>query len=245
MLTVACYLWTDPKWKHAGTHVYGPAHVRLLKAGVKKHLKQEHQFACITDDLTAFVDDPEIRVIPIDQATHIPGTEFVKLMTFHPYGPHLIGERVLQLDLDSVIVGELDPLVNRPEPLVVWRNPARVPWDNPAKYQGRALYNGSVILHTCGTIPQIWTGFLAHEGPLCRDTQVWMSALIGPEAPYWDSKDGIYRLARADTPGSGIAGDLPSNARIVTFPGDNGKPWLPHLREANPWLKDHWPDGLH
>jgi hypothetical protein len=243
MLTVAAYLWFDEHWRHNGAFTYGPEHVRLLKSMVSKNLTVPHEFVCITDRPHLFDGDAGIRAIPLDKSTHVPGTEFVKLMTFHPMGGEMIGKRVLQLDLDTIVCGSLDEIVDRNEELVVWRNPTRVPYDKPIK-AGRPYYNGSVILHTCGTMPEIWRSFDSERPPRVRDTQVWMSNMVGPHAPYWDGRDGIYRLGRADTPGSGVTGALPENARIVTFPGDMGKPWLPEVRAANPWIERYWPDAL-
>lgn len=237
-LVVACYLWFDEHWRHNGAFTYGPEHVRLLRSMVAKNLTVPYEFACITDRPHLFDD---IRAIPIDKTTHVPNTEFVKLMTFHPQGRDIIGKRVLQLDLDTIVCGSLDEIVNRDDDLVVWRNPTRLPYNKPIK--ARPYYNGSVILHRCGTMPFIWQTFNPRQFS-ARDTQVWMSSLIGPDAPYWDGSHGIYRIARDDTPGSGIDGELPSNARIVNFVGSEGKPWNPEVRRRNPWIAQYWPDAL-
>lgn len=246
-LVVACYMWRDPHWRHNNSFTYGPQHVNHLYRMVTKHLSLPHEFVCITDvppdHSIERGFEPGIRLVPLDTSKHIPNTEFVKLMTFHPRAKELIGEKVLQLDLDTIICGSLDPIVSRDEDLVVWRNPTRIPYDNPIK-KGRPYYNGSVILHKCGTMTEIWCAFQPEMAKGVRDTQVWMSHLVGPNAPYWDASDGIYRLARADTPGSGIDGELPDNARIVCFVGSDHKPNRPELREAMPWIKSHWPEGL-
>lgn len=243
MLTVACYLWSDPLWRHTDAFQYGPHHVRQLQKQVAKNLTVPHEFVCITDRPHMFDADKNVRAIPINREKHIPGTEFVKLMTFHPDGKNLIGERVLQLDLDTVIVGNIDPIVDRGEDVVVWRNPSRVPYDNPS-VASRPFYNGSVILHRCGTWPAVWHFNTQMPNRTVRDTQVWMSFVLGPNAPYWDQSDGIYRLGREDTPGSGIVGDLPANARIVSFVGSEHKPWLPKVRQANRWLEQYWPEEI-
>jgi len=239
-LTVATYWWTDPNpSKFNAKYQYTADDVRLLARQVTLNLSVPHEFVVLTDRPEAFADDAGIRAVPLDLTTHIPATEFVKLMTFHPDGRKLIGEKVLQIDLDTVIVGSLDSIVSRTADLVVWRNPSRVPWDNPTR-PGRPYYNGSVILHRCGTLPQMWTRFDASRPPAgVRDTQVWMSNMFGPNLPYWDGNDGIYRLAREDTPGSGVWGTLPENARIVTFPGSEGKPWDARIAAANPWIAEY------
>jgi hypothetical protein len=235
MLTVATYFWNpDPGSKFAVA--YTPDDVRRLQRNVARHLTVPHQFACITDRPHMFDADKDIRAIPIDWATHVPGTCFVRLMTFHPEGRDMIGERVLQLDLDTLIVGDLAPLVERQEDLVLWRNPALHP-----KRPGRSLYNTSILLHRCGSMPELWKCFLdmGKKTP-AKDDQWYLSDALGPGVPYFDGeRDGVYRIAREDTPGSGVNGELPDNACIVTFPGSNGKWTLPHIAAANPWIAEH------
>lgn len=248
-MLVGCYWWTDESWSgNSSGFRYGPHHVRQLKDMVRRNLTVPHEFICITDKPHSFDADKDIRPIVMDRATHVPGKEWAKLMTFHPNGRELFGGDVmLQLDLDGVVCGSLDPIVNRTEPVVMWRNPARVPWQNPSTFQGRPYYNGSVILHTLGTAPAVWKLFVQNADQIVgalRDTQVWQSAVLGPDVPHWDAKDGIYRLERDDTPGSGIRGSLPDNARLVFFPGSAHKPWLPAVRQANPWIGRYWPEEI-
>jgi hypothetical protein len=251
-LLVGCYWWTDEAWSgaHSNGFRYGAHHVRLLKDAVKKHLTVPYEFICVTDRPHSFDADKDIRPVVMDRTTHVPGKEWAKWMTFHPNGPELFGgDRFLQLDLDAIICGNIDSIVQRSEPLVVWRNPARVPWDNPKRWSSRALYNGSIILHTLGTAPDLWRCFVDNKDNILRhmrDTQALMSAVMDTDAPHWDGKDGIYRLAREDTPGSGITGDqgLPADARIVFFPGSEHKPWLSKVRSVFPWITDYWPEEI-
>lgn len=232
MLTVLAYWWTDPQSRQK--FAYTADDVRTLKDLVKRHLTVKHEFTVVTDKPRQFDEDKDIRAIPLRMETHIPGTCFAKLFTFHPMGEFYFGERVFQIDLDSIPVGNMDALVERDENLVLWRNPSRKPWDNPVK-AGRPYYNTSFVLHRCGTMPLLHQKF-DPMNPRCRDDQWWVSDQLGPNVPYWDDEDGVYRLARDDTPGSGVSGELPANARIVTFPGSEGKAHEAHIREANPWI---------
>lgn len=226
-LVVATYMWGDQ---------YGPDDVRLLKRMVDRNMTVPHEFAVITDRPEAFAGT-DIRAIPLLRKRG-PGHCIERLMTFHPQGKEIIGERIFQMDLDTIVVGNLNEIVSRDEDVVLWRNPARVPWDNPVgKGQRRSLYNGSFVLHRCGSLPHVW-GMFDHLHPASKDDQAWYSYVFGPDAPYWDASHGMYRLAREDTPGSGVAGELPANARIVTFPGDCGKPDLPEVMAANRWIAE-------
>ena len=255
-LVVATYFWQpDPGSKFAAA--YTPDDVRRLQRMVAKHCTVPHEFVVITDRPEMFADDADIRTIPIDWATHVSGTCFARLMTFHPKGAEMIGERVLQIDLDTLIVGNMDHLVTRQEDLVLWRNPARIPWDDVAPgmpptaaewdgtrwlhrvNQRRTYYNTSILLHRCGTLPEIWERFDPRNPP-AKDDQWYLSDLFGRECAYFDGeRDGVYRLAREDTPGSGVSGELPANACIVTFPGSEGKADNPVIAAANPWIEAH------
>lgn len=75
--------------------------VYRLQAMVQRHLPIDHRFVCITDkNSTAFPGIDTVR-------TNLPGW-FGKLQLFEP--TWRLGERVLYLDLDSVITGSLEPL---------------------------------------------------------------------------------------------------------------------------------------
>lgn len=235
MLVVATYLWSpDPGSKFAVE--YTADDVRSLQRMVAANLSLPHQFACITDRPHMFDADRDIRAIPISRATHVHGTCFVRLMTFHPQGREIIGEKVLQIDLDTLIVGNIDHLASRQEDLVLWRNPARHP-SRPS----RSIYNTSILLHRCGTMPQLWQGFIdAGKNVPAKDDQWYLSDTLGEDVPHFDGKrDGVYRIARQDTPGSGVWGDLPDNACVVTCPGSEGKADNPVIRAANPWLAEY------
>jgi hypothetical protein len=238
-LVVATYWWGPDSPKTTGYHPYTADDVRLLQRQVARHLYAPHEFVVITpvDRVSVFDGDEHIRAVPIDWRKHVPGTCFVRLMTFSPEAPKTIGEKVLQIDLDTVIVGSLDSVASRTADLVMWRNPSRIPWDAPAK-AGRPHYNTSLLLHRTGTRTDIWESF-DPGNPRYRDDQWLLSDKLGPGMPYFDGSGGVYRLAREDTPGSGVSGTLPDNARIVTFPGSEGKPTQEHIAAANPWIAEH------
>jgi hypothetical protein len=202
---------------------------------VKRHLSVPHEFVVVTDRPQLFDGDrASIHAFRPDMRKHVPGTCFLKLTTFHPAFPF---KRLLQIDLDTLIVGSIDHLVDRGEDLVMWRNPSRIPWDRPA-VSGRPYYNTSLLLYRKNTRTELWSEF-DPSNPLARDDQWWLSDRLGPDMPYWDGNDGVYRLGREDTPGSGVVGELPDNACIVTFPGSEGKWREPRIQAANPWIEQY------
>lgn len=240
-IAICTYWWRpDPGSKFAAPYTVDD--VRSLQRMVAKHLTVPHEFLCITDQPDLFANDTAIRAVPIDDSTHVPGRCFVRLMTFHPNGRSIFGaDKLLQIDLDTLIVGNMDHLVARDDNLVLWRNPGRVPWEGGlgAMGQGRPYYNASMLLHRCGSMPDIWESFDPRRPP-AKDDQWYLSDVFGMDCPYFDgTRDGVYRIARVETPGSGVDGELPANACIVTFPGSCGKPSDAAIRAANPWIEKH------
>src|SRR3990167_4435048 len=168
MLTICPFLWFDHQSPRKDIYVYDESHVHRLKRMVEKNLTVPHEFICVSDRPVA-----GIKTIPLDYTTFLPGTRFAKLQMFKPHGT-LAGKRLLYLDLDSIVTGSLDPLVQRDENLVLWRNPN---FGQP----GRAFYNTSIILHTVGTRPEFWTEFdRVKTPPMLRQNwggtdQAWIS----------------------------------------------------------------------
>lgn len=233
MITVGSYLWTPDEGSKFAVP-YGIEDVRRLQRMVADNTTVAHQFVVVTDRPELFENEPDIRAIEIDKTTHVPGTCYVRLMTFHPEGREIFGDRFVQIDLDTLIVGNIDHILHREEDLVLWRNPAR----HPSRL-GRSIYNTSLLSHRCGSIPALWQAFvnLGKANIPAKDDQWYLSDALGEDVPYFDGKhSGVYRIARIDTPGSGVWGELPANACIVTFPGSHGKPGTPEIMDGNPWL---------
>lgn len=240
-LAVITYLWSPDERSNLASP-YMPDDVERLRQAVARNLTLPHEFICVTDRPEIFDGNPHIRAIPLDRTIPMSAGHCVcRLMTFHPDGRKIFGtDTVFQMDLDTLVVGNLNAIAGRQSDVVLWRNPARVPWDRPLKL--RPYYNGSFVLHRTGTIPFLWRDYLklsvctGHSA--LKDDQTWLSHWFGSTAPYWDHVDGIYRLAREDTPGSGVWGTLPEGARLVTFPGSEGKMDNPKVLAANPWIKE-------
>lgn len=240
MLSVVTYWWQpDGSGKFS---VYGPNDVRLLQRMVARHLHLPHQFICITDQPEVFADDADIRTVRIDWTTHVPGTCYVRLFTLSPEARKILGERVLQLDLDIIVVGDMTPIVTRDEDLVLWRNPRKWALTYPEVGHAKALswFNGALMLHSPGTWGVVWQNFDPTK-PGARDDQWLISDYVGKDNPYWDQSHGIYRFAGPHKPWQGMSGGvLPDDARIIMFAGSSNKPWLEKTRAENPWIVEHW-----
>lgn len=235
MITVACFLWRDPHGKNNSIYIYGPGHVAMLKRMVERHLTLPHRFVCVTD----FHPDQlgGIETVPLDKATHVPGTRYAKLMMYKPSAAEVIGERILALDLDTVITGSLDAIAGRSEDLVLWRNPNfGVP--------RRARYNTSMVLLKAGSRTEFWSEFDPASTPamLRRDwggtDQAWISHRATPDEAHWTAADGVYGAGRLKDIAPGVGTELPANASIVFFPGAR-EPGMPSCQEKHPWITQH------
>jgi hypothetical protein len=243
LLSVVTYLWAPDRGSRYTP--YSADSVRLLQRMVERHLSAAHEFIVVTDVPEAFSRDFRIKAVPIDRTTHVPGTCYVRLHTFSPNAREQLGDRILRLDLDTVITGNLDPLVDRGEDLVLWRNPARWWMEKQGlRYAHRkehpyGFWNGSMVLHCAGTMTRLWSEF-DPQAPLAIDDDQYLSAMLGSDVPYWDQDDGVYRLENGHPRwrGSGVTDALPENARVVFFPGGK-KPWLPEVISSAPWISQY------
>ncbi|GGD89028.1 glycosyl transferase [Aureimonas endophytica] len=107
MIAVVCMKW--------GT-AFGPDYVNVLYRGVAAHLSQPFRFYCFTDDPAGLSSGIIARPLPDSTLSADPdrrwhGGRWPKIGLFRP---GLIAEdQALYLDLDVVITGGLDPLVER------------------------------------------------------------------------------------------------------------------------------------
>jgi hypothetical protein len=243
LLTVACFLWVDPARQRS--YQFTGEDVRQWDAAVARNLAVPHRRICVTHRPDLVEDF--IEVVPLDAAKHVPGLCTVKLQAHKPGGIAAEGERVLLMDIDCVITGSLDPLVQRDEPAVWWRNP------NYTEGGRRGYIQGSLQSFVVGATDFLWRDFDPRVTPAMINRrfgggeQAWISERMNsgwPEAgwrwnvPVWDEADGIYgagRLAGGQM-GAGVQSELPENARIVFFPGDRS-PSQPDVQAAHPWIE--------
>lgn len=232
MLTICTWLWNE------GFREYLPAHVNTLQRMVARHLDVPHRFICITDETQGFDAGVEVLQTPpearaLGRLRSPEGQRFPscyrRLWTFSPEAVSL-GDRVLVLDIDLVVVADLKPIFDRPEEFVGWR-PFR-DWGH------RCRFGGGIYLITPGTRTKVWTEFKGIESSkearaagFRGSDQAWLSYKLGQSDPYWDRASGIYSIRDM----KGTENVLPKDARLVQFNGHQ-KPWQSQLK----WVKEHW-----
>jgi hypothetical protein len=231
------------KWKPVAGYrsSYGPLQVHTLRNMVARNYDAPHRFICVTDDPTGL----ECETVPLwNDYAGIPNPSFRggpscyrRLKLFHRDIGADIGERIVHMDLDIVITGDLKPLVDRQEPFVGWRNTNPLwPW------------NGSFFMLTAGAHPEVWESFDPATSPRkshaagCKGSdQGWMSYVLPRNLPAWTERDGVwsYQDQIAHRGRRPWPYKLPRDAKVVIFHG-TVDPWSPEAKRAAPWVREHY-----
>lgn len=209
-LTVGAWFWGDK---------YNSNYIGRLQRGVARHLTQPYRFKI-------FNPSQEDEYL-----TKLPGC-FARLRMFDPkWQKENDIDRLVCLDLDSVITGPLDPLFDRPEPFVILQGANAV---NPCPY------NGSLMMLRAGAHPEVWNDFSLeaaqqipkHEFP---DDQGWLWHKV-PGTARWKagSESGVYAFQKPGWPRG--TKSLPSDTRLVVFPGWRDPAKFVHLD----WVRENW-----
>jgi hypothetical protein len=236
VLTIVTWIWGDK---------FNTADVAKLAAGVRRHLKQPHRFLCMVDRLEGRepIEGVGYRlIVNSGDLLKVKGC-FARLRIFDPQWQFLReiapDDIIVNIDLDTVITGLLDPLFDRPEPFVIMQDGNA---HNPCPF------NGSMQMLRAGYRPDVWTDFSLEAAAKTKfyefpDDQGWLWDRI-PDAAGWKCGDssGVYVFRKPGWPGwdsknpAQFDNDLPAGARLVTFSG-----WRsPEKFQNIGWVKDHW-----
>jgi hypothetical protein len=150
---------------------YSVDYVYKLQDAVTRNLVIPHSFICLSDR-----DIPDVYCEPLATLPAIPKNQegwWHKVSLFQP-NRFYQGNRILYLDLDVVITGELDTLAKQ------WAPPPLTMIYNFGPNRHHAAHNSSVMLWTAGDIRlnKIWVEFN-------RDPQRVMTGLHGDQCWIW------------------------------------------------------------
>ena len=234
MLSVVCWRWTAP-----GGPSFGPEYPNRLRAALERHLHLEHELVLVTDDAVGI--DPRIRIVPIPTTfAHTPRCRRRMQVFSGEFAVAYLGPRILSIDLDVVIVDDLTPIVDRQEPLVMWK----------VGYAG--VFSGSFHLMDAGILDDLWRRFAENpEGYPVKvskervpsDQAMLNAYLTDKPVPFWTEADGFVTYfgkgyERQERHGVGPRlTQLPPGARIVVM-GSADKAQLDEGRD--PWMREHW-----
>lgn len=223
MLTVLTWLW--------GTK-YSEEDVNKLAAGLWRHLKQTYQMVVVTDRhikselfRTVLIPDADRHMLEVKGC-------FVRLRMFDPQwqDANNLHGRIVCMDLDSVVTGDLDSLFCRAETLMILQG---------ANAANPCPFNGSLMMFRSSHHADLWTDFSLDKVKAIPffefpDDQGWIWHKK-PNAAGWKAghQSGVYAFQKPGWP----KGDaLPKGASLVVFPGWRSPDKFKHL----PWVKEHW-----
>jgi hypothetical protein len=223
MLFVCTWLWGN-KWS--------PVYAERLFAGIYRNIEQPIRSVLITDQIVNHEAD---IICPIDdhrELLDLPGC-LIRIKMFDAKWQQEIGarpgDRIVNVDIDAVITGSLDPLFDRDEEFVIMQGFNQT---NPCPF------NGSLWMFRAGERHDVWTqfsleGFKTFGVPIhsIPDDQGWLHSRF-PDAGAWRTSDGVYAFKKIGWYGRRR---MPRNARFVAFPGRD-----PAKYPECDWIKKHW-----
>lgn len=254
MITFVSWLWRGNTMGRDRVE-YVADHVNRLDAMLQRHVTLPFEHVCVTDMPDGIAS--HIRTVPMWPELGGYGKCYRRLKVFDPAMREVLGPRIVSIDLDTVITGNIDHLFDRPEPFVIWGDRA------PIDIAHGTPYCGSLFMLELGYRPDVWRAFdpavalnLRKSHGYIGSDQAWMSHMI-KGAPVWKKTDGVYsfrldiQLRIGLRPGGMLAGrnrlprppnrdgSLPEKARIVFFHGAED-PSQTHLHVHHKWIPEHW-----
>ena len=228
--------WHDPSYSHP----LEPEYYNILFAMLNRNISHtmDWRLVVIGDDHRGL--SPEIDFLPLpitkaDPARNPHGQKFpncYRRLWLFSQEAELLGPRVINIDVDAVIVGNIDHMLTRTESFVGWTDPA-FKWKKVAG----GLYSLSTGSHT-----RVWDEFdptrspqVAKAAGMFGSDQGWMSYMLYPPPGEFTRADGAYYAKWLPRAGK----QLNEEARILQTPGDL-KPWNKHASKVYPWISTHW-----
>lgn len=229
---ISCLCW---KWGR----LFGPEYVNRLRNMLARNLRLPHRLFCVTDDPHGI--DPEVRIVMMPRKYEDTPRCRRRMQQYSADFDGLFGDRLLSIDLDTVIVDDITPIVDRPEPVVCWRI-------------GYAdVYAGGFLLWNAGALDGAWQAFRSDPEGYPRRAQPrgvgsdmamlnhWLATQ--PPVAEWTEADGFVSYfgtgyERHEHRGVGPnRPDLPPGARIVML-GSEDKTAMDEGRHA--FVAEHW-----
>ena len=217
-------------WKWEGHIPYTAGHVNRQARLIDKWLKQPHEIVCITDDPKGI--DGSIRIVPLWKDHFEYGRDWHRLKIFSPEMVDLIGPRFVSIDLDTLILGPLDPLFDNDAPFKALQD-----------FYWQHQYATGMFQMDAGAYPFVLDRFdvnaamkLRESGSYIGYDQAWISHVL-PGAPVWTRNDGILSFKRDIICGEELPGfaDVPSDARMIFFHG-KFHPDDEDVKKCCPWI---------
>jgi hypothetical protein len=235
VISFVTWLWHKPGYRSTFTS----EQVNTLFDMVDRHYSKPHRKICVTNlskgidgSIEIVRDTEDFANVGNPSGGHNPSC-YRRLRMFRRDAGATFGDRIVSMDLDTVIVGALDPLFDRKEDFVIWSQSDR---------RSRGWVNGSLMMLTAGARPEVWERFDPRKSPIqarsagsAGSDQGWIGYILGKKQATWTEKDGVYSYRVHIAP---KGNELPANARIVNFHG-HADPWDYNCQQV-PWIRTHY-----
>lgn len=155
-----------------------------------------------------------------------------RLWNFSREAREQLGPRIMCIDIDVIICGDITSLVQRPGSFVGWVD-ERFGWNKIA---------GGAYLMDTGAHPDVFEDFNPDVSPALAKSQgfegsdqAWMSYKLFDRIPatqHWQG--GLIKLKWIRN------GERPAAAKRLIFTSGDSPPWDPEVQARYPWIKEHW-----
>jgi len=234
MINVVCLKWGNK---------YGPEYVNRLYSAVCRHTTKPFRFWCLTENSDSIL--PEIQILDLPCPDQL-DSWWNKFALFAPDNGLPVGEQIVYIDLDTLIVANIDHLlaVESAPDIVVLRD----------FYHGIAKSAGQIgsglMSWRHGQYNHIWEQFIVNpehaiESVHPHGDQHWVESQISA----WYCWQDLFPRAVVSFKMHCQSG-IPPGASVICYHGEpsipdsvtySGRSWR-YTITPQPWVLDHWKD---
>lgn len=228
-LSIVTWLWRKQNKK---TQKFNEQNVDELYFNFKNNYDYDFNFFCITDKkykLNENIVQESFPEIFCDTNIYNKGC-YKRIALFDSKYGLKFGERILQLDLDIVIVNNITSFLSIEDPLKIWQAPSIGPV--------KLVKNPTVMLFNVSHMQWFYNRFINEYDEMIKKAKEKYAgtdqALFSEffNCPVWTHEDGIYSFRDYNE----INNDkLPENAKIISF--NSAKSWAEKDKLKLKWLK--------
>lgn len=225
MMNIVCWWW--------GSWPRGLDYVLRLRNMLSRNLTMPYKFICLTDKHVEPTEGVEFRVVP-EYLNDFP-YNLRKLFVFSEESG--LSGRVIEIDLDSVIVGNLDGMFSYSGPFCAI-HPLR--YADEKGDMKHPWYGGGLISFQHEDFRWIWARVKDHPQWWAKHSEGGKERLVFREL-FKNNTQDFWNRPRNPQFASfkrhvRRAMNLPDELRFIAF---HGSP-RPHEVEHLPWMKEHW-----
>lgn len=240
MDSIVTFLWND------GFRDYSTEHVNILAKQAEDCVSLQYQFVCVYDQVNPEgLDTNRIKAIPLPESAkwtrnlsnpisnRLPSS-YRRMWAFSEEAK-ILGDRILLLDLDCLIVSDLKPLFEYSNADFVGWNP-RIEFPGKKCKEPKRIGGGTWLLRT-GTNTHIWDKLSesgirkAKKSGWKGSDQAWLSYNFADSCVCWPQSMGIYNNQETRL----WKDNMPEDAKIIHFNGKE-KPWHKKAMERRKWF---------